>query len=207
MSIAITALLTGIGVGLSVAVPVGPMSVLCMQRTLSAGLAAGLATGLGAATVHLAYGSAAALGPGAAAVGLFADAGKSLSLISALVLLWFAARLLRRDVAAPSTRVGQAGCLRAYGSAVLFGLSNPLTLLFFAAALPTLAGAATRGAEPLLAAGVFVGSVAWWTVLSVTLSVLKGGLSAGRLALANKASGLMLLTLAALTLADVFGLK
>jgi len=50
-------LLTGIGIGLAVAAPIGPMGVLCIQRTLEGGLVAGMATGSGAATVHLLYGT------------------------------------------------------------------------------------------------------------------------------------------------------
>ena len=49
----VATLIAGVGVGLTVAAPVGPMGILCIQRTLTSGAAAGLATGLGAATVHL----------------------------------------------------------------------------------------------------------------------------------------------------------
>ena len=52
----------GLIIGLSVAAVVGPMSVLCMQRTLHRGFLYGLVSGLGVATADAAYGSIAAFG-------------------------------------------------------------------------------------------------------------------------------------------------
>jgi threonine/homoserine/homoserine lactone efflux protein len=60
----IGAFASGVAIGLSIAVPVGPMSVWCIQRTLMDGLWTGLTIGLGAATAHLIYGSLAFLSIG-----------------------------------------------------------------------------------------------------------------------------------------------
>src|SRR5215212_2013033 len=98
-SLSLTTFLAGVGSGLAVAVPIGPMGVLCIQRTLTFGLAAGLATGLGAATVHLIFGSLAAFGLGAAlAAQLGAGAQTLFSVLSASLLLWFAVRTTSRMI-------------------------------------------------------------------------------------------------------------
>src|SRR5207248_7537603 len=52
----------GLIIGLAVAAPVGPMSVLCMRRTLAGGFAAGLLSGFGIASADAIYGSVAAFG-------------------------------------------------------------------------------------------------------------------------------------------------
>lgn len=52
----------GLVIGLSVAAVVGPMSVLCIQRTLQRGFLYGLISGLGVATADAACGSIAAFG-------------------------------------------------------------------------------------------------------------------------------------------------
>src|SRR5947209_15926504 len=52
----------GLLIGLSIAAVVGPMSILCMQRTLSKGHLYGLISGLGIATADAVYGSIAAFG-------------------------------------------------------------------------------------------------------------------------------------------------
>ena len=58
----ITYFYKGLIIGFSIAAPVGPIGVLCINRTLSAGRMAGLLTGLGAATADALYGSIAAFG-------------------------------------------------------------------------------------------------------------------------------------------------
>jgi threonine/homoserine/homoserine lactone efflux protein len=58
-----SALLSGIAAGFAVAMPVGPIGVLCIGRSLKDGFAMGLATGLGVATADAAYGLLVALGP------------------------------------------------------------------------------------------------------------------------------------------------
>ena len=52
----ITILIKGIALGFSIAAPVGPIGILCIQRTLENGRISGLATGLGAATADMIYG-------------------------------------------------------------------------------------------------------------------------------------------------------
>ena len=52
----------GLLIGLSIAATVGPMSVLCIQRTLNKGQLYGLVSGLGIATADGVYGSIAAFG-------------------------------------------------------------------------------------------------------------------------------------------------
>ena len=60
--IELSALASGTVIGLSIAAPVGPMAILCINRTLKAGMKAGISTGAGASTVHAAYASVVLLG-------------------------------------------------------------------------------------------------------------------------------------------------
>jgi len=54
--------LQGVGIGLAIAAPVGPVGVLCVNRTLRHGIGIGLASGLGAAVADGAYGAVAGFG-------------------------------------------------------------------------------------------------------------------------------------------------
>ena len=54
--------LQGVGVGLAIAAPGGPVGVLCVSRTLRHGIGIGLASGLGAAVADAAYGAVAGFG-------------------------------------------------------------------------------------------------------------------------------------------------
>jgi len=52
-------LMGGIIVGLMIAMPVGPVNILCIQRTLEAGWKSGVISGLGAAAADMLYGGIA----------------------------------------------------------------------------------------------------------------------------------------------------
>jgi threonine/homoserine/homoserine lactone efflux protein len=193
MSTIAMTMLAGAGVGLSIAAPIGPTSMLCIQRTLAAGLVTGLATGFGVATVHLTYGALAA-GWGTAFAAAWADTAL-LSFASGLVLLAFAVRVLRR---APVLREGieaRGTLAAAYCGAVGIGFLNPLTPILFAAATPTLLGHASAPV-PALVGGVFLGSLGWWVALTATVSLLRRRLTCRSLRIANRAAGLLLVALA-----------
>ena len=83
--------LAGVGVGLAVAVPIGPMGVLCIQHTLAFGLAAGLSIGLAAATVQVAYSLVAILGLSPTATAMVGTGASLLSALSAATALLFGA--------------------------------------------------------------------------------------------------------------------
>ncbi|MBB3018052.1 threonine/homoserine/homoserine lactone efflux protein [Microvirga lupini] len=203
--VSLASFVAGMGVGLTVAVPIGPMGLLCIQRTLAFGLEAGFATGLGAATVHLALGTMTAFGFGAV---LLAWTGSQIfSFVSAGLLFWFAARIMRCSVPVGPAPSQREGWLRFYGSAILFGVSNPLAILLFAAALPVFAEGSDAEAAPLLVAGVFLGSIAWWICLATTISLIRNRLSSRIIGITTRASGLMLAGLGAFTMANAFGLE
>ncbi|MGJ4998013.1 LysE family translocator [Bradyrhizobium sp. HKCCYLS3077] len=198
MSQAIAALLSGVGVGLSVAAPIGPMGVLCIQRTLSCGAATGVATGLGAATVHLVYSAFAVFGLGTLAQPWLESHSLLLGCCSGLILLWFALRLYRRTVVlSASGDTARIHPAHAFFSAIGLGAANPLTIVLFLAMLHALAG---QSAAPLLIAGVFAGSVAWWLVLSATVALIRQRVDAGVMAWSSKLASLILLALGVTTL-------
>jgi threonine/homoserine/homoserine lactone efflux protein len=79
-----------------------------------------------------------------------------------------------------------------------------MTVLLFIAVIPALTASGDLEAIPVLVTGVFLGSITWWAILSTTTALIRGRLSAGAIALTNKASGLMLAILGTLMLANAF---
>jgi threonine/homoserine/homoserine lactone efflux protein len=186
----------GFLLGFAVAAPVGPIGVLVIRRTLAAGPRAGFVSGLGAATADAAYGSVAALGLIAVARPLVGHAGL-LRLGGGLFLCWFGYRTL---VARPA-REGEGGgdavrLWSAYASTLLLTVTNPMTVLSFAAAFAGLglaSGVAGPGAGLTLVAAVFLGSMLWWALLSGGVGLLRGALGTGALRAVNGVAGLLLL--------------
>ncbi|KJC41334.1 LysE family transporter [Bradyrhizobium sp. LTSP857] len=189
----LAALFSGIGIGFTVAAPIGPMGMLCIQRTLASGMATGLATGFGAATVHLAYSAFAVLGLGSLAQPWVEANAAGFGIVSALTLLWFAIRTHRNSLMLQETNeIDRVRLARAYLSAIALGFTNPLTVILFLAALN--AFSAQSAAAPLIA-GVFVGSAVWWTVLSTMVATARSRLTPRMLSLSSRFASLMLLGL------------
>lgn len=184
--------LKAVGVGIAVAAPVGPMSLLCMQRTLRQGRTQGLAVGAGIAAADFSYAALGAFGLTALSSVLLAGA-QALRIAGALVLLYFAARIIfARPETAPRTNTGGAAW-RGLASAYLLTLANPPTILFFAGLFTTIAPLTAPAHAGVFAAGVFTGSLLWWIALTAVVAGTASKLTPSVLRLINRLSGLALL--------------
>jgi len=84
----------GLALGLAVAAPVGPMSLLCMRQTLARGFLAGMASGLGIATADGVYGAIAAFGL-VAVTDILVGQQPWLRVIGGLMMLWLGIGAMR----------------------------------------------------------------------------------------------------------------
>ena len=187
-----SALLQGLLLGVSIAVPVGPIGLLCLRRSLTAGRRAGLVSGLGAATADALYGLIVALGLNAITHQLLAYQ-RPLQLAGGLFILYLGTKILRSYPPSAASPTEPASTLAAaYVSTFALTLANPMTILSF---LGLFAGAGivssdrTSLAAFLLVLGVFLGSTAWWITLSFTAAALSTRLPHGGLRLLNLLSG------------------
>jgi arginine exporter protein ArgO len=154
-------LLKGLALGVAIAAPVGPIGLLCMQRTLRQGRLAGLAS---ADALHAAAGFAMA------ALSAFMTRHRAgLQLVSGLVFMVLGLRSLWSRPQRGPAAARSGGLVTDYLSMLLLTLANPQTTLSFIAAFAALGLAAPDGgtgqAGPLVL-GVFLGSAGWWLVLS-----------------------------------------
>jgi threonine/homoserine/homoserine lactone efflux protein len=179
----------GFVLGFSIAAVVGPIALLCVRRTLATGFAIGFASGLGAATADASYAAIASFGVTALA-SLLVDQREWLRLIGGAFLIYLGVRSLRSRPAAHAAESASTG-LRlagAYSSTLGLTLSNPMTIMSFAAIF---AGLGASGLD--LVAGVFAGSAAWWLVLASVISRLRTNITHRRLRWVNVFSGLLIL--------------
>jgi len=150
-------LLQGMAIGLAIGAPVGPIGLLCIRRTLADGRALGLATGLGAATADACYGAVAAFGLGVVTRALV---GQQLwcRLGGALFLVVLGCRILRAPPARRAADVTAGGLARAYVGTFVLTLTNPATILSFAAIFAGLGLVTQTNRAVALVLGVFAGS-------------------------------------------------
>lgn len=211
----------GLALGFAIAAPVGPIGVLVIRRTLAEGRLAGLASGLGAATADGIYGFVAAFGLTFVSVFLISQQGW-IRLIGGLFLLYLGVKTLRAPVAEQPVETkgfdtgacAQCGCtpqaatqpaanksagsglLGNYASTFALTLTNPLTILSFAAVFAGLGVGASSGdylSAAVLVLGVFLGSALWWLALSTGISLLRRHVSPRGLRWVNRVSGVIIL--------------
>lgn len=188
--------LKGLGVGLAVAAPVGPIGVLCVRRTLRHGSLVGLASGLGAAGADAFYGAVAGFGLTSIS-GLLIDFQDSLRLGGGAFLLFLGARILLRGPIEDGTGNGpeRTNLAGAFGSCFLLTLTNPATVLSFVAifaGLGLVSGTTDYTAATSLVVGVFIGSAAWWLALSGLVSLLRGHVTPEIMVWINRTSGVII---------------
>jgi len=187
--------LRGLIIGFSIAAPVGPIGILCIRRTLSEGRTSGFLSGLGAATADALYGCIA--GFGLTMVSTFlVDQRFWIQLVGGVFLLALGVKTLRSAPAERAAAASGAGLAASYVSTFFLTLTNPMTILSFAGIFAALGVADTGGdlsAAASLVLGVFIGSAAWWLLLSGGVGLLREKLSAGLLRWTNRLSGAILL--------------
>ena len=192
-------------IGFSIAAPVGPIGLLCIQRTLDHGSRVGLVTGLGAATADALYGAIGAFGVTAIIV-LLTDARPLLAVGGALFLLWLAWGAWHN--AGPQHVAAAKGGINgwhAFGGTFLLTLSNPATILSFIAVFSSLAAGMSTASPGWMIAGVFLGSTAWWLVLVGMVGRFRERLQPAHLRWIRRGSAVLLAGFAAYQLLSLTG--
>jgi threonine/homoserine/homoserine lactone efflux protein len=188
-------LIKGFIIGLSISVPVGPIGILCIRRTLAQGRMVGFLSGLGAATADAFYGAIAGFGI-TFLVNFIIGKQIWLHLIGGALLCILGIKTFLSKPAEQGVPVEGNSRWHAYLSTFFLTLTNPLTIIFFAAVFAGL-GVGTGGEHFLFAGilvlGIFIGSAMWWLVLCGFTGLLQKLLSPERLQWLNRISGLIIL--------------
>jgi threonine/homoserine/homoserine lactone efflux protein len=181
--------------GLLIAIPFGPICLMCVQRTLALGIGFGIASGMGAAVAHglfsfLAAASATMLAQTALTVQVPLRIAGGLALI--LVGL--------RTCLVPARPAREARCgdlCSAFMSTLLIAAANPMTILPYLGV-----ASALEAGKPLImdralatAIGVMLGSASWYLVLALSTSAMLRSLQKAALDRLNKLAGILLMAL------------
>ena len=191
----------GFAIGFAIAAPVGPIGVLCIRRSLAEGKWIGLVTGLGAATADAAYGAIAAFG--LTAISGFLVAQRAwLGLLGGVFLCYLGIRTFMSKPADEAARAQSGGMSTAYFSTLFLTLTNPMTILSFAAVFASLGLAASPdcASAGLMVAGVFAGSALWWLLLSNGVALFRSRMTPRWMQAVNRISGCIILGFALFSL-------
>jgi threonine/homoserine/homoserine lactone efflux protein len=199
-------IITGFVIGFSIAAPVGPIGVLCIRRTLAEGRLHGLVSGLGAATADAIYGCIAGFGLTFIS-DLLVKEQFWLRLVGGVFLCFLGVRTLLAKPRETEQSDKRTGLLGAYGSTFALTLTNPVTILSFAAIFAGVGVGSTivdYGSASLLVFSVFAGSASWWLILSGTVNLLRKKVTPQVLRWINRVSGAIILGFGVLVLVSLF---
>jgi threonine/homoserine/homoserine lactone efflux protein len=169
-------LIRGFVLGFVVAASPGPLFFLCLRRTLARGWLTGLVSGLGVATADGLYAGLAAFGIGAI-TSVLVDERLWLTLIGGAALVLLGIRTVARGPKNddPAATLDGAGLAVAYASTLGLTITNPATIISFAALVASLGIGIGNGYLPpaLVVVGVFAGSATWWCIVAGFGAVLR----------------------------------
>jgi threonine/homoserine/homoserine lactone efflux protein len=180
-------------IGISIAAPVGPIGVLCIRRTLANGRMAGFVSGLGAASADMVYGAIAAFGL-TAITGLLVENAYWFKIVGGLFLLYLGVKTFLEKPADKPASVSQDGKLSMFTSTFLLTITNPMTILAFAAIFAGTMLGTTSNSPLIMVAGIFTGSATWWLGLSFGVGILRDRLTQAHMAWINRISGAIIIT-------------
>jgi threonine/homoserine/homoserine lactone efflux protein len=186
----------GVLVGLVIAVPAGPVGVLCIRRTIFQGRLAGFISGMGAAAGDAIFGIIA--GSGLTFVSdLLLDYQKWLRVGGAGFLLLVGIRAFTAEPLAKAKSERDPETLLAdFASTFALTLTNPITILAFLAIFASIGFAgedATLAGAAILVLGVWLGSLLWWAGLALGAGAFRHSFRRNHLVWINRGSGGILL--------------
>lgn len=206
MNSTLSFLLKGIILGFSIAAPVGPIGILCIRRTLQFGRFSGLFSGLGAAAADVIYACIAAFG--LTFVSNILIAGQFwLQLIGGVFLLYLGWKTFFAKVNNRSLEVTHTSLAEDFVSTFFLTLTNPMTILSF---LAVFAGLGLSSIESTyfeafsLVFGVFLGSSAWWLLLSEGVTLFRKKVSDQVMRWINRLAGIIIICFGIAALSTIF---
>ena len=190
----LTFFLKGIAIGFVMAIPIGPIGIMCIRKTLTEGRLSGLIIGLGAATADLFYGCVAVFG-----LTIISDTLNNqriwIRIVGSALLFFLGIKTFRAQPKDPKLKISGSGRLRSYFTVVVLTLTNPLTIFAFIAVFAAfgLGDGLSFFSAVVLVAGVFIGSCLWFFLLTSGTILFRKKLDLVGLKWVNKIAGILII--------------
>lgn len=182
----------GIIVGISTSAPLGPLGILCIQRTINKGIFSGFITGIGAAFADIIYASIAGFG-----ISIIADFHREyqifIRIIGGVILLIVGIMIFRSN---PIKQIRQQNTQNYFGyfiSSLFITITNPITIVVFGAVFASLGLDEVSTMNPIIITliGIFSGALLWWLSLTITVNIFRNKIRLRNLWWINKITGIL----------------
>ncbi len=190
-------ILKGILIGLCISVPLGPIGMLTIQRTLNRGQRHGIATGLGATTSDLIY-TIVTLFFLSFVINFIEEHRLIIQLLGSLVVAIFGWYIFRSNPATqpkPNETVKHS-LLGDFATAFGLTFSNPLVLFVLIALFARfqfIGSKTTLFVSIIGISSILGGAFLWWSLLTFLVSRFKSKLNMRELKIINQITGLIII--------------
>lgn len=206
-------IISGVTIGFVAAIPVGPVNLICIRRTLHYGYGYGFLSSLGAALGDAFFASITAFGFTAVAQ-LIEGNSRTLQLIGGILLLIFGIRTFMTPpppsfVERLASSINDSpGIGRGIFSTFMLTITNPMTLIGYTALVAGLGGLAGDELPSFISAaflvlGVFSGSAIWWLTEAVLVGLLHARINDRTVRGINEISGILMMAFGLVVLAHL----
>lgn len=183
----------GLILGFAIAVPVGPIGILCIRKTLQFGRWSGFFTGLGAAVADTVYGALAIFGLGLVTE-FFTHFQHGLQLFGGLFLAYLGIKIFRSSPSMQTQPVTHKTLAKDFLTTFVLTLTNPMTILSFVVIFAGFGISKDNFSQGItFILGVFIGSTLWWLLLSEGITFFRKKVTPRALQWINRGAGVMLL--------------
>jgi len=183
-------------VGFSIAAPIGPTGLLCIQRTLAFGRNSGFTSGIGAATANSIYSillisGLTLLSP------IFHVCHLCLRFLGGLFLFYLGYKTFQTKSGQPSPKFYRKTIFSDFISTFFVSITNPITIISYLAfftslGLDDLQGNWSNGLPLVL--GVFSGATLWWFILTQCVTLFRSKFTPKILLWMNRIAGCIIAT-------------
>jgi threonine/homoserine/homoserine lactone efflux protein len=198
----------GVMVGFVASIPLGPVGVLCIQRTINKGRISGLFSGMGAATVDSFFALVAALGL-TFIINFIEEQQFYFQLLGGGVLILLGTRIFNTNPVRQIRRHRKKKnkLVEDFFSVLFLTLSNPLAIFLFVAGFAGIGLVTSKDSSiksSLIIAGVFFGALLWWALLTFFVDLFRKKFRLKQLWWINKIAGILIIVFGVVAMLSVF---
>ena len=198
----------GLIVGFAASIPLGPIGVLCIQRTLSKNQKAGFISGLGAASADTIFASIAFFSL-SMVMSFIEDHQSLIKVIGGVCILAVGTKIFITNpiVQIRRNRAGVTNIWQDYITVFFFTLANPGFILVFVALFAAL-GVKVESSHfwhgVVMVIGVFFGSALWWFSITFGVNLIRNKFRPRHLLWINRVTGAIIMALGMITILLIF---
>ncbi len=198
----------GIIIGLMVSIPLGPIGVLCVQRTINKGRRSGFISGMGAAAADTVFSLIAGLGV-TFIIRFIREQQLYFQLIGGIIIILLGIQIFYTNPVRQLRlqRMNKIRLSQDFLSVFFLTISNPMAIFFFLAMFAGInlsSGPLSIGRLSMMVGGVLLGSASWWFLLSTFVNYWRDRFRLRRIWWMNKVAGVIIFFLGIIAIISIW---